>query len=426
MVKVVKKGELSSTQLATIILVVMGFIIAALFLWSFFGENDLNERELCRLSVLSRATVPGVAEQAVPLNCFTEKVCITVDKSFVEEVKDKFNIDAAAVGISNKVSDCKQFAGEENVRNVEVNLNNPIKAAEIIQRETANAMYDCWFMMGQGKMDIFSGASNGIIDATAEWAKISVQQVKPSCIVCSRVAFSDALTKNDEWNETAKSIDYNRFLSNSKVPNSALTYMQAFTDEGIGSGYGAIGQTENKLADYINKEGNIDNDDLENIKKILIEQSPLDKDTIQKMTVSEIQDYINQLKTKKSDQLAIVFAQIKVSNVKDGDQFWNTLQNGAILSATAGISGPGKVLGLLGFTPLTKVVSYIIGVGGVSTYLAYQAEDQNYQNQALSAATCGKFESTNKDPQKGCSLVKLMSWDINSVNGLCGSIEGNL
>ena len=88
--RVDKRGELTSTQLAMIILAVVGFLIIGFALYKVFNNDSLTNRDLCRLSIVSRATVPGIAQQAVPLNCFTEKVCITVDKSFIDTIKDKF------------------------------------------------------------------------------------------------------------------------------------------------------------------------------------------------------------------------------------------------------------------------------------------------------------------------------------------------
>lgn len=104
-----KIGELSSQQIVLIVLAILGFVIASMFVFGVFGNNDLTERDLCKLSIVSRATVPGILEQAVPLNCYTEKVCITLDKG-------------GFLGIGAKDNSCKQFAGEENVRNVEVKL----------------------------------------------------------------------------------------------------------------------------------------------------------------------------------------------------------------------------------------------------------------------------------------------------------------
>src|SRR3989344_1147144 len=432
--RVDKRGELTSTQLAMIILAVVGFLIIGFALYKVFNNDSLTNRDLCRLSIVSRATVPGIAQQAVPLNCFTEKVCITVDKSFIDTIKDKFSKSSAVIGASKK-SDCKQFAGEENVRIVKVSLDglgNQEKAKETIQREVANSMYDCWLMTGQGKMDIFKGTVDGgvvkkIADAGLDYADLKVSEIKPSCIVCSRVAFSDALISHPE-NESLKGIDYNNFMSREKVPGSALTYFQAFTDESVGSGYGVIEQSENKLAPYIIKKEPLGNDDFEAVKKILIEQAktPGEKGKIGELKSGQVQEILNQMKTKPTNQIAIVFAQIKVSGVNEKDQFWNTLQNGAILSGTVGLSGPGKVLSILGFTPLTKFLTYVIGVGGVSTYLAFEAEATTHSNQALASVVCDKFQSTQKD-QTGCSLVKLVNWDVNTVNSLCtGGIEGNL
>ena len=199
-----KKGELTSTQLATLVIVIVGFAIAVIFLWSVFGNKDLTERDVCRLSILSRATVPGVVQQEVPLSCFTEKICITKKKSFIEKAKATFSLSGSAVNSKN--GDCEQFSGENNVRDVKIDLTNTLKASEEIQREVANAMYDCWIMAGQGKLDIFSGkesysdnVANALIGEGLEWASLKLPEIKPACLVCSRVAFSNEIVSDEKW-----------------------------------------------------------------------------------------------------------------------------------------------------------------------------------------------------------------------------------
>ncbi len=367
-----KKGELSSTALVTIILAVVGFILVGLALYNIFKDDSLTNRDLCRLSVLSRATVPSAGQQFVPLNCQTEKICLTIK------------------GENN--NGCKQFAGEKNVRNVEVKIDgslNDAKAVETIQREVANAMYDCWLMTGQGKLDIFppgdvtSSPAAKFFEQIAADTDLTSLEVKPSCIVCSRLAFSDALYEANRRLESEsgsgflKDIDFNNYMSTQTVGNTGKTYASIFTG-GSATGYSSIAQKENLSL-------------IEGIKAPSV-----------------------------SSQISVVFAQIKVSGVDPKDQFWKTLSNGAILGAIGIATSPGSATNLpLG---LFKVAT----AGAVSTALAFDAEKNLNESQAISATTCGQFESTSREEQRGCSLVKLMNWDIKEVNSLCYNIEGNL
>jgi len=209
--------------------------------------------------------------------------------------------------------------------------------------------------------------------------------VKPSCIVCSRVAFSDSLYEADRKLETEKNsgflknIDFNNFMSTQLVGNTGKTYTSIFTG-GSGAGYSAIAQKE------------------------VSENKPL-----------------GSTEASSSSQLAIIFAQIKVSGVDPTNQFWNTLKAGGIAGGIAAVSSPGSIFSLP--VALFKVIT----VGAVSTYLAYDSEAATKENQAISHYVCGDFESQNSEQQRGCSLVKLMNWNVNDVNSLCtGGIEGNL
>jgi hypothetical protein len=361
-----RKGEeLSSGQLVPIIIIILGFGLGVLALYSIFSNDSLENRDICRLSILERATVPG---KLTPLTCQTEKVCITID-------------DGAILGFGGKDTSCKQFAGEKNVRTVKLKVNggvNDARATETIQREVANAMYDCWVMTGQGKLDIFpptdsdQGVAWSIIDQATESSGLTSLSAKPSCIVCSRVAFSDALYEADAKFNFLRNINYNNFLSTQFVPGTSKTYTEVFSGTS-GTGYGAIAQQE--------------------------ANSPT--------------------KFNVSSQLAIVFAQIKVSGETPKSAFWKSLETGSIMGGIAAISTPGSILSL----PI--VIVKILAVGAVSTNLALNAENNLAQSQAISTATCGEFESTIEG-QKGCSLVKLMNWNVEDINSLCYTLEGNL
>ena len=76
-----QRGEISSTQLVTIILALVGFTVLLLLLWAAFGDfNSLGDREACRLSVLTRATAPTAAQSGIPLQCTTQKICLTNER----------------------------------------------------------------------------------------------------------------------------------------------------------------------------------------------------------------------------------------------------------------------------------------------------------------------------------------------------------
>ena len=88
-----KKGDLTSFQIINIVLAIAGFVVVLIFLSILFSDRGETDREVCRLSILTRATAPDILQANVPLKCKTEKICITT-KLFGGE--------------------CNQFLGEEN------------------------------------------------------------------------------------------------------------------------------------------------------------------------------------------------------------------------------------------------------------------------------------------------------------------------
>ncbi|MFH1290520.1 MAG: hypothetical protein ABIH92_03870 [Nanoarchaeota archaeon] len=205
-----KRGELTSGQIAKIVLAIAGFVIALFFLFFILDLKDFSSDEICRLSILTRATTPDEVERYAPIKCTTKKICLTEGE------------------------DCDQFIGETK------NLADPIdlprgqdekrgksNAAVKIEETVAKSMLDCWKMMGEGKMDLFGGSDMGplnLIDANHLIRK------ETSCIICSRLAIAD-----DVDPEILKEIDLNNYLEKEKVPNSedGHTYIEEFTDRQV-------------------------------------------------------------------------------------------------------------------------------------------------------------------------------------------------
>ncbi|HIH17484.1 MAG TPA: hypothetical protein HA282_05575 [Nanoarchaeota archaeon] len=85
---------------------------------------------------------------------------------------------------------------------------------EEIKKTVANAMYDCWDMLGRGKVDFLdTGESFGLSNA------------KSSCLICSTIKFSGAIQKSP------KTISLGSYLKETKIPQKKITYLEYFTDQ---------------------------------------------------------------------------------------------------------------------------------------------------------------------------------------------------
>jgi hypothetical protein len=349
----IKRGELTSAQIVGLVLLIAGFIIVFIFLSLIFDTDDLTDRELCRLSVIERATVPQLVQNVIPLKCATDKVCITT-KRFGGE--------------------CKQFAGDDNVRNVRIDLDEHDESVNLVERESANAMFDCWRMMGEGKLGIFP--PNSPVESTASLVglDVSIADIKPKCVVCSRLAISEDVSETGEGQDIVNDVDINNFLENELVPGSSLTYLQTFTDPGVRSYVGA-------------DEGNFGESDDRNV-----------------------------------DQLAFVFMQM-ITEVDPGEAAQDAAL-GSLIFGGGGALGVKKVVSLAvrKFTGLVGLVVTVVGAG-VSAGFSY---NKAKSNQLVAASYCGEFESRDDQKKLGCSIVQGISWDVDTLKDLCkGGIEGN-
>ena len=137
-----KRGELTSRQLIIIIILIISFaiIIAFFFMLDLGGEID---RESCRNSVMMRKTFSILGIKFFSLKCKTQDVCFSMGGDCEEEVDEEI-----------KVSSITKL-GEELI----------------------NLLADCWWMMGEGKVDYDS---------------------KGSCAICYDVYFDDEIKKQEK------------------------------------------------------------------------------------------------------------------------------------------------------------------------------------------------------------------------------------
>ena len=335
-----KKGELSNFQIISLVIVVVSFLIVLVIFRTLITSNDSTPQDVCHLSVLARATAPNSVQNAVPLKCTTQKICLTDGKG-----------------------ECAQAFAGEKIETI-VLPGNTDEAARKIEEVTALAMYNCWSMMGEGKLDLFGN-----------YAKTrSLEESKPMCVVCSRVAIDAHVSES-----VIDLVDVHRYIREEQAPGRSLTYLQAFTDSGVRS-YASI------KADVYQKK-------LEEIKDPSVTIEAHDR------------------------ELAFVFSQIKSVQAKDALQ---NLGKDALVGAGGAYFTPGvgAIASVFSFKEKFAAIAVTAGVLGTKAVI------NAWRGQALASAYCGDFVSTLGEKEKGCSLVEAVPFSAKNINTLCTSIEG--
>jgi len=189
-----KRGELTSATIIPILIIIASFTVILLFLFS----NDFSsyaEDDVCKLSVLTRATSPQEFQSGLPLKCNTKKICLT----------------SRFFG-----GDCDSFAGEKDVKKFRIDK------ADDLSKVAAEEMYSCWNMMGQGKLDLFGN--------------LIFSEEKSTCVVCSRISIDGDLVGDKDFDKDFWTpSNLNEYLKENNVPGSSESYLQAFTDSSVNS-----------------------------------------------------------------------------------------------------------------------------------------------------------------------------------------------
>ena len=357
-----KRGDIIPEHLVALILVIVGFIVVIILLFSLEFEN-FQENEICRLSVLSRATSPVSVQGLIPLKCTTNKICITDD-------------------IFGK---CEQFSGEKNVKTIRLTGSFENKA-EKIEEVNVEAMYNCWQMMGEGKLDLFSGVKTNPVESILGLENLKV--IKSSCVICSRVAIDkDFIYKKDsdgkfiesvngatnDFKQVAELVDFNRYLLEKKPKGEGKTYWEIMSNEQL---------------------------------RVFPEQF---EEEIIKGDKTNSENVI--------DQRALIFMQINTG--KTPSETFRETAGKTYVSANVLAGSLGPIAVLFKWKTQAIIGAGALGTGGIAAF-------QSYRGRQLSAGYCGEFISQEEGAQNGCSLVLPLNFeDINQVNNYCSRIEGN-
>jgi hypothetical protein len=134
-----KKGELTTQQLVTIIILIVSFIIILTLIFN-LNLNETTNKEICHNSVLlSQKTALGLGH----LDCKTNYVCISGGEK-CDEINPTITI--------------------------KINLNDK-NAKNEIMKVIADEMVDCWWMFGEGKIDYIKSSSSETHCATCSVIK---------------------------------------------------------------------------------------------------------------------------------------------------------------------------------------------------------------------------------------------------------------
>jgi len=341
--------------LVTSILIIATFLIILAFLF----RTNLGltaEEDVCKLSILKRATLPQAVQGYIPLQCTTKKTCLTLNGE-----------------------KCSQFIGED-AEIVKV-PKDPKKGARVIEEESAKALYECWRLAGEGKLDLFSGSKDGVINDFI-YDIFREDKVSPTCLICSRVALAKDLTESDEGKAILAEVDVASYMRKEKVPDpgSADTYLKALAGS--------------RISDYSSE-----------FKK----------------------KFESSGKIGEADEIAYVFMQILVSKDSIDAAIDKGANTGIALGGLLFLGPVGSLTNSLGPKAfIAKTVFTALGAG-TSGFLAYQ---QAEKNQEIAAFHCGQLTSAGKSgggPVSGCSVVKPINYDdVGEINNLCHRIEGNI
>ena len=176
-----KRGELTTAQLVTIIILIVSFIII-LFLIFRLNPGEQSNKEICHNSVVLRDKSIGLSG---PLDCRINYLCISGG------------------------DDCDATSTSK----VEINLNSKESKNQIMEA-IAKEMADCWYMFGEGKVNY---GNTALIEKKVEYA------------ICSIIEFDEKI--QEKYPEITYTEFYDYLRTTKKTSSqSYLNYLYGVND----------------------------------------------------------------------------------------------------------------------------------------------------------------------------------------------------
>jgi hypothetical protein len=250
----------------------------------------------------------------------------------------------------------------------------------------AQNIVDCWTMMGEGYVNLFS-----------QWVAqtYGVGSVYPSCVICSRIAFDMASLRKNGINESELAkIDLDKYMSTHLVPNEQITYNQFLS----GDSPARVTIKDNILnSSVINAN--------EDIKDLGAAEST------------------NENLALQSKEIAVLFMQISAPThmgpVYNVGKTALGLVAGAFVNAPKTTVKAGLQVGKLclsGGWIGPAVCGGILVIAGI-----YQQGNIAVQR-AKTAGYCGDV-SVGDNARNGCSVVRTVGYNSSEINQYCTVVE---
>jgi len=157
------QAEVSTSFVIKLVILVASFVFIIMAYFVFFGDyQNRLDKGACQESVIYRATFkagPLESSEVIPLQCKTEKICLTGSKDKCESVFEE--------------------RSKENPISVHTLSSDEDEAREEVLDAISNALYDCHWMLGEGKVNFLP---------TKNW-------YHNYCIICSRFVLDDEAKK---------------------------------------------------------------------------------------------------------------------------------------------------------------------------------------------------------------------------------------
>jgi hypothetical protein len=174
MIKLGKRGELTTQQIVLLIILILSFAVVLFFIFRLNLYNS-TEEEICRNSVVARGS-QVIPPESFPLECKRQYICITGDKT------------------------CEGMTKPEKY---------DVKTKEEVYQVLADEMADCWWMFGEGKVD---------------YVKNDMKS-KLYCSICSQIEFDDSLEKIFNG-KTFDKREFYQYLSLKNISGQDQTYSE--------------------------------------------------------------------------------------------------------------------------------------------------------------------------------------------------------
>jgi len=339
-----KKGEMTSKMLVSTIILVLGVGII-LLIYAQFNWTGQIDREVCKESVILRGTLPNIAQSIIPLKCETKKICVRGSK---------------LVG----KGECDEMENEKKLTNANV------KTLTEVEKLISNEFVDCWSMMGEGHLSLFS---DGIMDS------FGFTRPYASCVICSRIAFDEETLK--EKGIVIDDLDVFEYMNTHKIPGGEESYYDYLSGESP-----AKIDAKNTI--------NLDGEDID-------------------LTNIEYQE-------EKVEELAIVFTQISTPTSGEALKSLGYLALGA--GGSISFASKVPIVGKLISKGSTKILTnpYVLGAVALAA-VAHQGII--IHNRGITAGYCGDV-STGSEAKEGCSVVRIVNYDkAHLSNNVCDIIE---